>query len=317
MFLLSQFFIFSGIVLMLFNVGMFLHFLVQHKYYFVGKYKANIVLAGSVFTMIVSFAVIYIIIFTLKIDSPWIGIILFGGSIFVTVVINWIFTLFSALSKRAFGISESLIAVIEARDPNLDGHSIHVQDLTMRIYHDLPLHEKRMINKEELMYAALFHDLGKLGVPEVILNKPGRLTTEEWDIMKMHPKMSVQILAPINTFDDISDWIMYHHERMDGKGYYGIKKEDIPLPARIIAVADTVSAITMKRSYKQAKTYEEAIDIIKEAAGSQLDEDIVNLFCKIPKKIIMECASDVEKDMRKFVIDNHGERSISDKIKDV
>ena len=90
-------------------------------------------------------------------------------------------------------------------------------------------------------------------------------------------------------------WIEYHHERVDGRGYYSVKPEDIPYPAKIIAVADTYSAITMRRSYKPPRTYEEAVSIMKEAAGTQLDASLVKIFLKIPKERLLSCVpEDVE-----------------------
>lgn len=99
----------------------------------------------------------------------------------------------------------------------------------------------------------------------------------------------MKILQPLHTFDEIADWIMYHHERMDGKGYYGVKGEDIPLAARIIAVADTYSAITMRRSYKEPRTHEDAVRIIREVAGTQLDAELVEIFLTIPREELERC----------------------------
>ena len=89
--------------------------------------------------------------------------------------------------------------------------------------------------------------------------------------------------------DMILDWILYHHERIDGNGYYKVKEEDIPIPARIIAIADTYSAITMRRSYKQPRTHEDAVKIISEVAGTQLDEDLVTIFLTIPREELEKC----------------------------
>ena len=184
------------------------------------------------------------------------------------------------------------MGVIDARDPNLNGHSHNVQKVTMLLYGYLPPNMKKDINPVSLEYAALMHDLGKLGVPESILNKPAGLSEEEWDVMKAHPRMGVEILKPLSTFEAIEPWIEFHHERIDGKGYYGLEGEEIPLPARIIAVADTYSAITMKRSYKPARSHEEAIAILDEVAGTQLDADLVAIFRNIPKEELDKCRTD-------------------------
>ena len=124
---------------------------------------------------------------------------------------------------------------------------------------------------------------------EVILNKPAKLTDDEWTVMRSYPKVGVKIMAPLSTFETISDWILYHHERVDGKGYYGLKADEIPTASKIIAIADTYSAITMRRAYKEPQTYETAIEIIKDVAGTQLDKDLVDIFVMIPKEELVAC----------------------------
>mgnify|MGYP002869350318 CR=1 FL=1 len=217
------------------------------------------------------------------------GGILFGGSVFVWIVLNIMFNLTDVVKNRTLEISEMLIGVIEARDPNLSGHSLYVRNLTKLIYKRLPLSLKSKINPVSIEYAALMHDVGKLAVPEAILNKPSRLDDDEWKIMKTHPIAGVQMLKPIKSFEPIIPWIQYHHERIDGKGYYGLKGKEIPLESRIICVADSYSAITMKRAYKDTKTYEEGVAILKDCAGSQFDTQIVDIFVSIPKKEVVAC----------------------------
>jgi HD-GYP domain-containing protein (c-di-GMP phosphodiesterase class II) len=217
------------------------------------------------------------------------AMILFGGSIFVAIVLTLMFNLLDTAKSRSIDIAEVLVGVIDARDPNLNGHSRHVQKLTMLFYEYLPASIRRGINPVSLEYAALMHDVGKLGVPESILNKPAKLEPEEWAIMKRHPKVGVKILEPLQTFNHITDWILFHHERIDGNGYYSQPGDQIPLPARIISIADTYSAITMRRSYKAPKTHEDAIQIIKDVAGTQLDADLVKYFMTIPKERLIQC----------------------------
>lgn len=217
------------------------------------------------------------------------AMILFGGSVFVSIVLTLLFVLLQTAKERSLDIAEVLVGVIDARDPNLNGHSRHVQELTMLFYRYLPPAMKKEINPVSLAYAALMHDVGKLGVPESILNKPAKLTGEEWIIMRRHPEIGVKILSPLQTFKEISGWILYHHERMDGNGYYHLPKEDIPLAARMIAIADTYSAITMRRSYKEPRTHEDAVWIMQEVAGSQLDPELVKIFLSIPRQELEKC----------------------------
>ena len=217
------------------------------------------------------------------------ALILFFGSIFVAIVLTLMFHLMDTAKTRSIDIAEVLVGVIDARDPNLNGHSRYVQALTMLFYRYLPNSLKKEINPVSLEYAALMHDVGKLGVPESILNKPAQLDQDEWAVMRNHPKTGVKILKPLHTFDVIASWIEYHHERIDGKGYYGLKAEEIPLASKMIAIADTYSAITMRRSYKPPRTHEEAIRIIQEVSGTQLDKDLAELFVKIPKEELVRC----------------------------
>lgn len=156
--------------------------------------------------------------------------ILFFGSIFVSIVLTLLNHLMDTARTRSIDIAEVLVGVIDARDPNLNGHSLSVQNLTMLLYRHLPAHLRGQINPVSLEYAALMHDVGKMGVPEAILNKPGKLDADEWTVMKQHPRTGVRILKPLRTFDDVSDWIEYHHERIDGNGYYGLKGDEIPWP---------------------------------------------------------------------------------------
>lgn len=219
--------------------------------------------------------------------------ILFFGSIFVSLALLLMYHLVDTLKNRSLEIAETLIGVIDARDTNLNGHSRHVQNLCMCLYKHLPSESKAGISPVSFEYAALLHDVGKLGVPENILNKPGKLDDDEWEIMRRHPKIAMDLLKSLPSFDEIKDWILYHHERMDGKGYYDLPGEKIPMAARIIAVCDTYSAITMKRSYKAPRTHEDAVHIIREVAGSQLDADIAEVFLKISKEELVACAPDM------------------------
>ena len=215
--------------------------------------------------------------------------ILFFGAIFVSLTLVLLYHLVNTLKDRSIEVTETLIGVIEARDPNLNGHSRNVQMLSMCLYKHLPTNMKEGISPVSFEYAALLHDVGKLGVPESILNKPGKLDAGEWEVMKQHPKIAMDLLRTLPSFDEIKDWILYHHERIDGNGYYGIPGDEIPIAARIIAVCDTYSAITMRRSYKDKKTHEEAMEIISDVAGTQLDPDIVRIFMTIPKDELKAC----------------------------
>ena len=290
MFWIGQTLILLGFIFQICNLIIDVRFILYKKNSITEDKTQNRFLDGLILGMVCLFCVVYLIIFFKQIQSIWVGILLFAGACFVTTVLLWIYTLTKGIRESAFSISKTLIGIVEARDPNLNGHSLHVQELALLIYKYLPVGMHKGISAENLKYAALFHDVGKLGIPEAILNKPGKLNDEEWEQMRRHPEISVKILKPLSSFDFIRNWILYHHERMDGKGYLSIPKEQIPVAARIISVADTYSAITMARSYKPGRSYEEAIAIIKDVAGSQLDKEIVDIFCSIPKDEVEGCA---------------------------
>ena len=281
--------IIAGALLMQWNIIRYAIFLSGMNDVISGGDKKSTALRAAGLVLLIFFLLGYL--FTAIFGSPdfMMGGILFGGSVFVWIVLNIMFNLTDVVKNRTLEISEMLIGVIEARDPNLSGHSIYTRNLTMLIYKRLPLSLKHKINPVSIEYAALMHDVGKLAVPEAILNKPGRLNDEEWKIMKTHPLAGVKMLSPIKSFETIIPWIRYHHERIDGGGYYGLKGKEIPLESRIICVADSYSAITMKRAYKEARSYDEAVAILRDNSGSQFDTQIVDIFLSIPQKEVEAC----------------------------
>ena len=191
------------------------------------------------------------------------------------------------------------IDIIEEKDPYTQGHSHHVRAITEVIYDCLPQNYQSKIDKTKLLLAALFHDVGKIKTPDRILNKDNKLSDAEWEIMKKHPKDGVEIVK--NTiFFDIADWILYHHEAIDGKGYYGKKKSEIPVESKIIGIADAFSALRTYRIYRPAKSIEETIEILNEAKGRQFDEEIVNCFLSLDIKILenLECNCRICKERR-------------------
>ena len=202
--------------------------------------------------------------------SLWLARPLCFGSVLVSLLLGW-----------AFG-------------------QIRTSEATMLLYDNLPLAQRLTINTHNLQYASLLLDVGKLGIPRSIINKTGKLEPEEWDLVRRHPELAVKILQPIKSFDTVSNWIKYHHERVDGTGYYHLRNDQIPLASRLLAVADTYSAMTMERSYRATMTHEEAISELKQAAGTQLDADIVNIFCHIPYKKIEESMNDVRRAMSRY-----------------
>lgn len=211
------------------------------------------------------------------------------GSIFVRLMVHSQIQMAGTISKKSQEIVKALVCTVEARDPYTQGHSVHVACLVNLMYHHLPAHIQGKINIINLQDAAILHDVGKIGLPDGILNKPGPLSEKEWELVRQHPGQGQNILDD-TTYEDLGQIILAHHERVDGNGYYGMAAEDIPIEAKIIGIADTFSALTTDRVYRAKKTYEEAICILKEVAGSQLDTELVKVFCAIPQHLIEKAA---------------------------
>ena len=279
-----------GAGLMIYNVISYLIFIKSTRDVLSGSKRSDKIWARTALVLLSFFLLGYIYVAIFGKPDLMVALILFGGSVFVSIVNSLMSKLLQTAKERSIDVAEIIIGAVDARDPNLNGHSRHVQNVTMTLFRHLPQSMKSGINPVSLEYASLMHDVGKLGIPESILNKPAKLSDDEWKVMKMHPKIGVEILQPLRSFKEIMPWIEYHHERIDGKGYYGIPGDKIPLAARIIAVADTYSAITMRRSYKDPKTHDEAIAIIRDVAGTQLDAELVNIFVNIPKEELIVCA---------------------------
>jgi putative nucleotidyltransferase with HDIG domain len=187
--------------------------------------------------------------------------------------------LFVLRREGIISITQSLAETIEAKDSYTRGHSERVARYAVAIANKLRLSKKRL---RDIYLAGLFHDIGKIGVSENILLKPGVLTLEEFNDMKKHPSISVRILAPIDFPKQIIPTVHQHHERMDGKGYpQGISGKDITLDARIIEVADAYEAMTSDRPYRKALSKSDAIMELRRCAGMQFDPKIVEVFIKI------------------------------------
>jgi diguanylate cyclase (GGDEF)-like protein/putative nucleotidyltransferase with HDIG domain len=168
-----------------------------------------------------------------------------------------------------------LAETLDLRDSGTAQHSQTVGRLCEQIALALELDPERV---ERLRLAGLLHDLGKIGVPDHVLGKPGALTESEWAEMKKHPELGARILSGAN-LDDISAWVLAHHERPDGRGYpYGLVGDAIPLEARVLAVADSYEAMTSDRVYRPGMPREEAIAELERCAGSQFDARVVEAF---------------------------------------
>ena len=173
-------------------------------------------------------------------------------------------------------LAEALASAIDAKDGNTYGHSHRVGELAMALGNQLHLRASQMA---ELQVAAHLHDVGKIGIPDAILNKAARLTAEEFAVVQRHPVIGWQILRRISSFQQVARIVRHHHERFDGTGYPDrMCGEDIPLASRLIAVADSYDAMTSARSYRKAISAKEAWQELCRCSGSQFDPAAVKAF---------------------------------------
>jgi HD-GYP domain-containing protein (c-di-GMP phosphodiesterase class II) len=179
----------------------------------------------------------------------------------------------------AQAVAKALMQALRERDPYTYGHCRRVARNARLLAKAAGLTEK---DQQIIEYSSMFHDLGKIGIADSILLKPGRLTAEEEAIMRDHPLKSAEIVSPLSKvpfFRATLPGIRHHHERMDGAGYpHGIAGENIPLPARIILIADTFDAMTTTRPYRKGLAFEIAYKELKTFAGRQFDPHLVKIF---------------------------------------
>jgi putative nucleotidyltransferase with HDIG domain len=180
---------------------------------------------------------------------------------------------------------KALTAAIEAKDKYTMGHSQRVEEYSSYIAKEMHLPPDRM---DVLRYAALLHDIGKIGITEYVLNKPDRLSEDEFDLIRQHPLIGYKILENVDFLKNAVQVILSHHERFDGKGYPNkISNDAIPLEAQIMSVADAYDAMTSDRPYRKAKTVDEAASEIENMSGTQFSPKVVEAFLKASKKGVM------------------------------
>jgi putative nucleotidyltransferase with HDIG domain len=185
---------------------------------------------------------------------------------------------------------QSLGAAIDLRDSETEGHSQRVCRYSLEIARAMGWQDKQ---RGTLARGAYLHDIGKLGVPDGILLKPGPLTPEERKIMQRHAQIGFDLVKDIPFLADATDVVLMHHERFDGTGYpQGLKGEQIPMSARIFAIADTLDAITSERPYQRASTFESAREIIRRLSGTAFDPKVVDIFLSISEDVWPAIAGD-------------------------
>jgi putative nucleotidyltransferase with HDIG domain len=194
---------------------------------------------------------------------------------FPYLLIRYSFQLVFDMRQAYLNTIKALSSALEEKDPYTKGHSERVEKYSALLAKEMKL----KVDMQQLEYAAIFHDIGKIGIVDTILNKPGRLTDEEFDLIKQHPEKGMNILGNVGFLKKATEIIGAHHEYLDGTGYpKGLKEHQIPLEAKIITVVDIYDAVTTDRPYRKALSEEEAIEILRKEAGTRLDPTLVDGF---------------------------------------
>jgi len=192
------------------------------------------------------------------------------------VLLNSYVDALSEKRRRDTSVIHALAAAVEARDSGTGQHLHRVTDLALRCMTEI---DESLARNEEIQYGFTLHDVGKIGVPDEILNKPGKLSEDEWKVMRTHPELGARIVEPIGFSGAMVGIILHHHERWDGAGYpTGLKGTEIPLAARTFAVADAYDAMTSERPYRPAMSDDRTIHVILDERGNAFDPEIVDVF---------------------------------------
>lgn len=209
---------------------------------------------------------------------------------------------YSDLADAYRGIVESLRLAVDAKDSYTKNHSDRVAYYSVLIGKKLGLSDEDL---HTLHDGALFHDIGKIGIPDAILRKPGKLTDEEYDDIKNHPSIGAKIITPAKIFTNIIPIVKHHHERFDGKGYpSSLAGKDIPLLSRIVCVADSFDAMTSDRSYRPRFTLYKALEELENCKGIQFDPDVVDAFILAIKENMGQIEEDLSIDLLQRKTDN-------------
>ena len=237
------------------------YYVLDYLIYFIGGYAANVVL------QILTIVILYLFIWAFYVIIKNIN------------VTNDAIEAKEAVKTLSVEVMEALAHTIDAKDEYTRGHSVRVAKYSRMLAERLKLSDEEC---ENVYYMALLHDIGKIGVPNEIINSPSKLSDEEYAVIKTHPGVGYDILAEIKSRPDLSIGARWHHERFDGKGYPdGKKGEDIPFYARIIAVADSYDAMTSNRSYRKYMSQDKVRSEIEKNIGTQFDPDVAKCMLTI------------------------------------
>src|SRR5437764_1691964 len=207
--------------------------------------------------------------------------------------------LFEDVRELMMGLLHSLTSAVDAKDTYTCGHSERVALLSRTLAQIAGLSETEV---ERIYMAGLLHDVGKIGVPEAVLQKTGRLTPEEFEQIKKHPEIGARILRDVKQLEDILPGVLHHHERYDGRGYpSGLAGENIPRMGRIICLADCFDAMTSSRTYRKALPLEVALTEIRRCAGTQFDPTLTDAFLSIPVSELRQILNDHQQQAKRLI----------------
>ncbi len=182
------------------------------------------------------------------------------------------------LPRFAEAYVQSLLRNLQKHDAGTQSHCVRVSEMALSVAQEMGLD---ILEQAVAMYSGLLHDVGKMKIPTEIINKPGKLTDDEYKIVKRHTEYGVELIGALTVlpfFKRVSDAILYHHERVDGKGYFNLPENEIPLASKIILVVDTVDAMTEDRAYRKGLSLEVACEELIRCSGTQFDPHIVETF---------------------------------------
>lgn len=210
---------------------------------------------------------------------------------------------------------EALVAALDAREHETQAHSKRVSELTLYLAREMNVDAWQL---DVIRRGAMLHDIGKIGIPDSILLKPGKLTGEEWVEMQKHPQIGYWILDGIEPLKPASDIVLSHHERFDGAGYpQKLRGDQIPLGARIFSVTDCFDVMTSDRPYRKALSYEDARREISQFAGSQFDPEVVKCFLQVPSHIWTEIRASTARSAARDPVNANNLASVLSKISQV
>lgn len=251
-----------------------MHFLTGETFLYIW-YKNIIWIVKNYFAL----ASISIIMAVAYIKYDKLGVLLFFGPLLLA---RFTFKQYIDMKSMYIETVKSLCAAMEAKDPYTQGHSARVSDYAGKLAKKLRLSKT---NIENLKIAGKLHDIGKIGIDESVLKKPGKLLPEEFEMVKQHSSIGYNIIHEINFLQDISRCILNHHERYDGYGYpNGMKGDAIGIDACILSICDVYDALTSDRPYRKAMTVDEALEIIKQSRAKQFDPNVTDAFIEMVRQ---------------------------------